>query len=237
MDICIIHGSPRKGNTYRATSIFMREMEKHGNVKFTEFFLPKSMPHFCNGCANCFEKGEEKCPHVQYVGPIVKAIIESDGLIFTSPVYVMGESGGMKALLDHLAYIYIPHRPRKKMFSKVAIVISTAAGGGTSYAIKNIARNLRFWGVPKVYKSGFAIFAENWDAMKEKKKLKFENTLSKKAKIFYKTVESRQRLRTPISTRIVFTIIKKIISTYADDNADKIYWEENDWLSGKDRPF
>lgn len=65
MRICIIHGSPRKGNTFKATEILKKEMQNNGKVKFAEYFLPKDMPHFCCGCFTCFEKGEDRCPHAQ----------------------------------------------------------------------------------------------------------------------------------------------------------------------------
>lgn len=235
--ICIIHGSPRRGNTYKATIIFKEELQKYGGVEFTEFFLSRDLPHFCNGCYTCFEVGEEKCPHAEYVQPIVSAIREADGLILTSPVYVLSESAQMKAFLDHLAYVYIPHRPIEEMFSKVAMVISTAAGGGTGEAIKSISRSLRFWGIKRIYKCGFALHAANWDDMKYEKQKKFEGILRKRARMFYNSVQVREHLYTPIFTRIVFSAIRHIISGYSDGALDKEYWRENGWLDGKQRPF
>lgn len=237
MNICIIHGSPRKGNTYRATTIFMKELQKCGEVEFTEFFLPKAMPHFCNGCFTCFEKGEDKCPHAQYVEPILDAMRQADGLIFTTPVYVMGESAQMKALLDHLAHIYMPHRPMEEMFSKVAMVISTAAGAGTKHATKAIARSLQFWGVKRIYSCRFNLFAEDWDSMKLQKQHRFEKNLGKKANLFYKSVAKREELRIRISTRAIFYGMKATISSYDEGYLDKEYWEQKGWLDGKKRPF
>lgn len=36
MKVCIINGSPRKGNTYKATSIFKEELKKNGDVEFKD---------------------------------------------------------------------------------------------------------------------------------------------------------------------------------------------------------
>lgn len=233
MKVCIVHGSPRKGNTYKATGIFKEELQKEGNVEFTEYFLPKDMPHFCCGCYNCLEKGEDKCPHAKYVQPIADSIKEADGLIFNSPVYVLAESGGMKALLDHFAYLYMPHRPEEEMFSKIAIVISTTAGAGTGNAIKTISRSLRFWGVRKIYKCGLAIFAKEWGDMKPQKQQNFKNILCKKARKFYKTVQKRKHLSPNIFTRMMLGILKGMISGLPDGHPDKEHWKQKGWVKVK----
>lgn len=179
MKICIVHGSPRKGNTYKAAQIFKDQMGKNGEVEFTEFFLPKDMPEFCCGCFTCFDKGEDKCPHSEYTQPIIKSIRESDGIIFTSPVYVLAESGAIKSFLDHYGYQYLSHRPMEEMFSKVGMVISTTAGAGTRHSIKTITRNLDWWGIKRVYNCGLRIFAKNWEDMKFERQLKFQRKLIK----------------------------------------------------------
>lgn len=237
MKVCIINGSPRKGNTYNATLIFKEELQKNGDVEFVEIFLPKDMPHFCSGCFNCFEKGEDKCPHAQYIQPIAEAMREADGIIITSPVYVLAENGQVKALLDHFGYMYIPHRPREEMFSKVAMVISTTAGAGTGNAIKTISRSLGYWGVRRIYKCGLAMFAISWDAMKRKKQNKFNDILVKKAKKFYKVMKKRKNISPRIFTKILFTAMKIMISKYPDDNPDKIYWKQKGWIEGGKSPF
>lgn len=67
MKVVVFHGSPRKGNTYKATEIFMNELSNCGNVSFSEFFLPQSLPEFCHGCQLCLGNPSEKCPHANYV--------------------------------------------------------------------------------------------------------------------------------------------------------------------------
>ena len=65
MRVAVFHGSPKKGNTYRATKIFMDEMSKSDEVVFTEFFMPKDLPVFCSGCHLCISGQLEKCPNTQ----------------------------------------------------------------------------------------------------------------------------------------------------------------------------
>ncbi|MDO5520930.1 MAG: NAD(P)H-dependent oxidoreductase [bacterium] len=47
-----------------------------------------------------------------------------------SPCYCMGMTGALKSFLDHLAYLWLSHRPHPQMFHKVGVVISCAGGAG-----------------------------------------------------------------------------------------------------------
>ncbi len=237
MKICVIHGSPRKGNNFKVIELFKKNLLKFGDIEFTDFFLPKDMPHFCIGCYNCIEKSEEKCPHFSYMKPITETLKEADAFIFSSPVYVLAESGGMKALLDHFGYMFIPHRPVEEMFSKVGIVISTAAGSGNKYPLNSMKRNLSFWGLKRVLKMGFSILAKDWEDMNIKRQKKFENIIEKKAKKFYLLIEKRNELSVRPFTKIMFFFMKKMISNYNEDSRDKIYWKEKGWLSSSKKPY
>lgn len=238
MKITIIYGSNHKCNTYHAVGLVKNELLKHSDVEFKEYFLPKDLPEFCTGCYSCFFKGEENCPHAKYVQPIVKDMLESDGLIFSSPVYVLAESGEMKAFLDHMAYMFIPHRPQKEMFTKKAIIISTTAGAGTGKCIKAISSSLKYWGINKIYKCGITMFALSWDEMSAKKKSKYEIRLSNIAKQFYNDIFFHKKHLPYIVQRFSFFLMKKLI--YNDKSefrkADHSHWESNGWFDGKS-PF
>ena len=240
MKICVIHGSPRKGNTYKAVKTVMRKLEvmqTQSPVEFTEFRLPDDMPQFCSGCYNCFLKSIEKCPHYKYTGPILDAIKAADGVIVSSPVYVMAESAQIKALLDHYGSIYIPHRPEEVMFSKIGLVVSSTVGGGLNKSISTIKRNLKYWGFKRVISTGFALYALNWEEMPEKKQKRIEKKLEEKAVSFLKLVQKRERLSSGLFTRFWYFVMKKMISSYPDEDIDKKYWVDKGWLYGRSRPF
>lgn len=236
MKITVIHGSPRKGNTYEITQKFIQEMQSHGEVTFREFFLPQDMPEFCRGCFSCILRDEKTCPHAQYIQPILEAMLESDALIFSTPVYVMSASGGMKAFLDHFGFLFLVHRPRPEMFHKKAFILSTTAGAGTKSAMKAISTSLRYWGINRVYCRGFTMHEIQWDKMPDNKRNRYEKTLRTDAAKFYHAVASKKDRIPYFHTRFMVWIAKQFQTRAADSSADKKYWKEQGWLSGKS-PF
>lgn len=233
MRVVVIHGSPRKGNTYEATQKVMSHMRQRGDVEFTEFFLPKDMPEFCRGCFICFFHGEDKCPHAKYVQPIVQAMDEADGFIFASPVYVMQLSGSLKALLDHLAYVYMNHRPR--YMRKKALVIATTAGAGLGNCLKYIKQNLGLWGVVKVYTLGVQMQSMGWDDMESGRRAKAEQRIDRVAQEFYTDLSSRRLYKPSLIQVVMFNVSKAMNISYADGSKDKEYWHDQGWLESKCR--
>lgn len=238
MKIVVVHGSPRKGNTYKATELFKKEMQKYGEIEFVDYFLPKDMPDFCCGCMACFLKGEEKCPHANQTLPILEQMLSADALILTTPVFALSLSGCMKSFLDHFAFIFIVHRARPEMFKKKAFIISSTAGAGAKKAIKTISTSLKYWGINRVYSYSFATFGDEWDCMNVKKKNQIHMQLRKKAIRFHKDVASGKRYSPYLLIKIMFFVRKMIMKKYDDDaSIDKKYWMEKGWYKGEKSPF
>lgn len=170
MIIVVINGQDHKGSTYNMGNLLARKLSED----ITEFFLPRDFGEFCRGCTNCFEKSETLCPHYERLKPITDAMDNADVLIFTSPVYVYHCTGSMKAFLDHFGYRWMVHRPEEKMFSKQAVILSTAAGAGIKSTNKDIKDSMFFWGVGKTYTYGAAVAATSWDNVKPEKKAAIE---------------------------------------------------------------
>lgn len=231
MEITVIHGSPRKrGNTYTAAQLFMAAMQRCGAVSFTEFFLPEAMPEFCRGCMSCVVNGEHTCPHAKYTLPALDAMLRADGLLFTSPVYVMAESGVMKAFLDHYPYLYVVHRARREMFAKKAFVLVTTLGAGAKNAIRTIAVSLRCWGVNRVYAAGFALHEVEWEKIPPKRKQKIESSIARRAAAFYREVASGKRRRPYLVPQGMYWFVRRMMPRYEDSSLDKQYWLAQGWL-------
>ena len=106
MKIVILYGSPRKGDTYEIVDKVKSQLNvlSTDHLEFDEVFLTDYDYGFCKGCYNCFEFGEDKCPHYNQINPIIDKIKACDGLIVTSPVYVLHVTAMLKNFFDHMAY-------------------------------------------------------------------------------------------------------------------------------------
>lgn len=163
MNITVIYGSQRHGSTWHIAQKFISELACGGAIR--EFYLPDALPDMCCGCGNCFTQGARFCPHRQYVEPLARALDQADLIMLVSATYVYHSTGAMKNFLDHFAYRWIVHRPSPTMFTKSALAITTAAGGGMKSALKDMTDSLSFWGVGKIWTYGKAVYATNWDGV------------------------------------------------------------------------
>lgn len=232
MKIVILHGQMHKGSTYNITKIFVDNLRDE-NTEVVEFFMPKDTPGFCVGCFNCFSKGEEYCPQVDRVRPIVEELDEADLIILQSPCYVYGMSGQLKTLLDHLGYRWMAHRPSQTMFNKVGLVVSTAAGAGTKKVNKSLSNNLFFWGVGRIFSYGKNVAASSWETVDKKKKQKIEKEVHRLSKRISKFVGRR---RPSIKTKAMFMAMRGMHKINDWSPLDREYWFNKGWLDKK-RPW
>lgn len=231
MKVAVINGSPRKGNTYRATQIFKDALAKQGAVEFTEFFFSQALPEFCLGCQLCLGNPCEKCPHSAYVAPILNALLEADAIIVTSP-HFSGSSvpGSLKNLFDHLDFLTLTVAPRDEMFVKKAFIITT--GSGSTSAAKIIRTCLKGWGINRVYSIGLRLLTDRWDKMPKAKQAKFDNALLRAARKFYIAPQRYPYLSTIFMYHLNKFILKKYVG---EGNYPYEYWREHGYF--EKRPF
>ncbi len=230
MKVVLIHGQNHKGSSYHIGRMIADKMQ--GTNEITEFFLPRNLNHFCLGCYNCIED-DAKCPFYDDKRKIMNAVEAADVLIFTTPTYCMHASAPMKSFMDLTFTYWMVHRPRKCMFSKRAVVVSTAAGTGMKSAMKDITNTLFYWGVPYVKSYGVAVQAMSWDGVNEKKKVKIEKDTAKLAR----KLSVGKKPSVGIKTRFMFKVMGVMQSAgMGSSPAEKEYWEQNGWL-GKKRPW
>lgn len=230
MKIVLIHGQNHKGSSYHIGRMIADKITIENEI--TEFFLPKDLNHFCLGCYKCIED-DAKCPFYDEKKEIMDAVEAADLLIFTTPTYCMRASAPMKAFIDLTFTYWMVHRPRKCMFSKKAVVVSTAAGSGMKSAIKDVTNALFYWGVPYIKSYGIALQAMNWDVVAEKKKAKIEKDTTKLAH----KLSNNKKPSVGIKTRFMFKVMGGMQSAgWGSSPVEKEYWESNGWL-GKMRPW
>lgn len=146
-----------------------------------EFFFPRDLNHFCNGCYKCIED-DKACPYYEEKKVILDAVEEADLLIVTTPTYCMHVSAPLKSFFDMTFDIWMAHRPRKSMFSKRAVIVSTSAGSSQKAAMKDVEDALFYMGVPSITKYGIAVQAMNWNGIKASKKEKIDKDTTRLAR-------------------------------------------------------
>ena len=229
MKIVLIHGQNHKGSSYNIARMLASNFK---DAKITEFFLPRDLNHFCLGCYSCIHD-ECKCPYYVEKKKIMDSVEMADLLIFSTPTYCMRASAPMKAFIDLTFTYWMPHKPRKAMFNKKAIVISTAAGTGMKSACKDIKNTLFYWGVPFVKTYAISVQAMNWDMVKDKKKEKIEKDILKLSK----KIRIDKSPRVGFKTKFMFKIMRMMqLKNWGSSEEEKLYWENQGWL-GKNRPW
>ena len=229
MKIVMIHGQNHKGSTYH---IGRKIADKIGTEEIVEFFLPKDLNHFCVGCYACIDD-VTKCPFFEDKNKIMSEIESADVLIFTTPTYCLRASAPMKSFIDLTFNYWMSHRPRKCMFHKKAIVISTAAGTGAKKAVKDITDALFYWGIPYILTYGISIQAMKWDGIRDKKKQKIEKDTTKIANKILK----KKNVKVGIKTKVIFMLMRMMQKgNMGSGDADRAYWENEGWLANA-RPW
>ena len=230
MKIVMIHGQNHKGSTYHIGRMVAGKISPEGTL--AEFFLPRDLNRFCTGCYACVED-VTKCPFYGEKNGIMREVESADLLIITTPTYCLRESAPMKSFLDLTFNYWMSHRPRKCMFSKKALVISTAAGKGAKKAAGSVANALFYWGIPRIWTYGICVQAMNWDGISDRKKRKIEKDTSRLAG----KVLRRNHEKAGLRTKTLFMLMRMMQkANLGSGEADRAYWEENGWLA-KERPW
>ena len=231
MNILTIIGTPHKGNTRAVVDLFLEEFKDSKN-KFEEIILPNDFNNICCGCANCILKGEDKCPHYNKINPIIEKIEKADLIILATPVFVGSCSGGMKVLLDHLAYMWLVHRPKESMFNKIGLIVTSAGGSGVKATTKLLKSNLFYLGVPKIYNYGVTTMKMGGNYVDYKNKDKIKNQVKRKASQIKKSLSKR---KVGLKTRFFFKLFG-MTQKNGWNKVDADYWKEKGWLDGK-KPY
>ena len=233
MKITLIHGQNHKGSTYHIARMTAEKIvDDTGDTgDIDEFFLPRDSGECCLGCYTCLKKSREHCPHNGQIGAIFNSMLAADTIIIGSPTYVMEMSGQLKCFFDHLFTAWMSHRPEKAMFSKTAVVVSTAAGAGMNGVTKSMARQLFYLGVPKVYRFPVRAAATSWDEVKTKDQIE-----AKAGKIARKIIAKNGKAKPGIKLRLMFSIMRLMQKGNDWAPLDKEHWEKQGWLSSA-RPY
>ena len=227
MKIVMLNGQNHRGSSYHIGRAVIDRIE--GNKEVTEFFFPKDLDHFCLGCYRCIEDAAA-CPYYEEKKVILDAMDGADLLVVTTPTYCMHVSAPLKAFIDLTFDLWMSHRPMASMFTKRALIVSTAAGTGTGSAMKDVQDALVYMGVPKIVKYGLTVQAMNWEGVDHKKKAKIEKDAARIAKQLSTDKAPAVGIRTRFLFRMMGMLQKK---GWNSSPVETAYWKEKGWLDGK----
>lgn len=218
MKCLVIHGSPRRGNTWDVLKIVKEEMNKEGSFQFEEVELSKEKLPTCIGCFNCILKGEDKCPHHTIIENIVEKMKSADAFIFTSPVYSMQVSGLVKNFIDHMSYNF--HRP--SFYNKKVLVITTTAGAGHKSVANYIKSVMHYWGVNHVQTIPIAYRA--WQLSEKNRNIAITG-----AKKFAKELNSGKVHKPSIKSVVMYNAWQGMsINSEDKESADYKFWTKDE---------
>ena len=228
MNITVIHGSMRKGNTYKLTRAALERIRSYDDVYVTEFDVNTLELPFCLSCHGCFSKGEEFCPHREKMRPITDCLEACDAVIVSGVVYSLHLNAAMKNLIDHVSYYF--HRPR--LFGKPGMVVTTTAGAAEKTIAKYLRGTLGAWGAGPVYRLSCKVQSESFELSVKQRKL-VENTADR----LYGAVKSGKRGSPSIQSIAIYNTFRGMSAAkYGPSEYDKKYWSESG-LGEKTYPY
>ena len=114
MKVLAINGSPRK--TWNTATMLNKALEGAASEGAKTEIIHLYDLNFkgCTSCYACKLKGGKsygKCAYKDELTPVLKKILEIDGLILGSPIYIGTITGEMKKFLERLIYPYMVADP------------------------------------------------------------------------------------------------------------------------------
>ncbi|MGL4570750.1 MAG: flavodoxin family protein [Clostridium sp.] len=223
MKCLIVHGSPRRGNTWDVLNIVREQLNDIEDIEYDIVELRKENLDICIGCFNCIIKGEEKCPHINKTKNLKDKMDGSDIIVLTSPVYSMQVSALMKNFIDHMSYNF--HRQR--LYNKKALVITTTAGAGHKETANYLKKVLQYWGITKVFTIPVAYRAEN---LTEKNK----NFIINEAKSFKKYILKEKENKAGLKQVVMYNLWRGMSHKDGSVNADYNFYKDKSLVYYKD---
>ncbi len=145
MHVIGINASPR--GTQSRTRVLVEAVlrgaaEGGATTEFVDIYALKI--GYCTACGACYRTGE--CVQADDYPPLLDRMLDADGIVLGSPVYIDGVTAPLKALLDRMADIV-----HCQMFSgKYGCSVSTAGGSYADELVGYMNSVLRKFGATTV---------------------------------------------------------------------------------------
>jgi len=227
--LSIVSSMRKKGNTNNTVDFIVEELTKKLDEKLLtieKIFLGDYNIQYCRGCRVCFNSGEEDCPLKDDLLNIRDKILDSDIIIFGSPIYVEDINGIMKNWIDRMAFNN--HRPA--FAGKAVYIITTSGIGSSNHALKTMKKALTAWGFYVIGQSNFRTGA----LMKIKDlKQKYKKKIGKITNEIKNTMINNEVSNPRFYSLVSFRVQQKYWQKNSEEKRntyDYKYWFKKGWL-------
>jgi len=229
--LSIVSSYRTDGNTSRIVSLVEDQLKNEAarqgmDLSIERIALGRMDVQTCRGCRLCFDRGEGKCPLKDELLAMRDKMLEADGYLIASPVYVEDVNGILKNWIDRLAFLC--HRPA--LVGKCAYLITTSGGGSTNHALKTMAAALNAWGARVC---GRARFRTGALTSIEELNEKYNDSVSHSAAVFLRGLTNGSSSHPSWYSLIAFGIQQMYWSMpehQANNSYDYTYWKDRGWL-------
>lgn len=209
--VVAINSSRRKKNTYGIIESIGQGLQKE-DIEVEIIHLFDYQVEDCRGCERCLREGN--CIIDDDMENLMDKLINADGLIISSPVYMGTVSGRLKTFLDRTCVWF--HRPQ--LVGKPALTVATTAGSGLKSTLKYLEKVSIEWGMQPTEKIGRSAVTMQ-KPIQEKEYQDFINHL------YMDQEEYRPTLKQLISYQVQKVLALKLLKI------DRDYWQEKGWAS------
>ena len=160
MKITILNGSPRKQNSAALAEAFAAGAKAAGHeVEILQ--VGRMNIGGCHGCEYCHTKGGGKCVQKDDMEKVLPAYLESDMIVFASPVYYFGVTAQLQAAIQRMYCIGKPAKAKK-----AALILSSGSPDTGRGAVQSYRDMLGYMGIEDA-----GVFAFAGDENKSEEKL------------------------------------------------------------------
>ena len=209
--IVSLNGSPRKRRSN--TGELLREIEAlipPDLAHVTRLDLADYEVAHCLGCERCILK-DIPCFQDDDAGRVLQQIREADGLILSSPVYMLNVTGKLKSLIDRSASWF--HRPT--LVGRPALVASSTAGSGLKETLDYLEKVVIQWGGHPAGRIGRSLTDAEPVGRSELSRFLWH----------LRNEPSRYR---PSLRQLIFYHVQKVVAMKTSP-VDRAYWEAQGW--------
>lgn len=223
MKITAVLGSPRKkGDCAKVIEMIEKSFNGYSETNINYIYLSEAGLGFCKSCLLCYTKGENYCPNRDVSLNILEKLMDSDVVIFASPVYEQHITALMKNFYDNYSYLF--HRPR--FFGKRAIIVSSTGGSGIKETLNYMKMCAIGWGFQVSSVIGVCGPALNGDS-------NYREQVQNKINVLVNGINKTGASVSPSLYQLaMFRAMQfKALKGAEKKTVEYVYWQERGWLN------